>query len=254
MGDPKEYTKGQSFQTSNRGKETVNVNDNVGLKRQHENQQQDSKVQVEDVTKEESDDDAMPALEQAKDGGDAGAGVTGTAGKQSRTEKKSRKAIGKLGMKPVPGIMRVTVKKARNILFVIANPDVYKSPNSDTYVIFGEAKIEDYSGEGGLTDSVSKYKNQADVGASNLNDLPNLEPVTSTDASATSQASTGAATAAAAPAASSGSDSDLPSAEGLREEDIAMVAEQGKTTRAKAIEALRKSNNDMVQAIVSLSL
>jgi hypothetical protein len=28
-------------------------------------------------------------------------------------------------------------------LFVIAKPEVYKSPASDTYVIFGEAKIED---------------------------------------------------------------------------------------------------------------
>ena len=39
--------------------------------------------------------------------------------------------------------MRVTVKKAKNILFVISAPDVFKSPASDTYVIFGEAKIED---------------------------------------------------------------------------------------------------------------
>jgi len=250
MGDPKEYTKGQSHQTSHHQQQQTNVNDNTGLKVQHENQIKDhDKVKVEDVTKEDSDDE-MPALEQAKDGGaDAAAGAQG---KQSRTEKKSRKAIGKLGMKPVPGIMRVTVKKARNILFVIANPDVYKSPNSDTYVIFGEAKIEDYSGEGGLTDSVSKYKKEADVGAaSNLNDLPNLEPA---DTGAAAQSAATPASAAQ-PAAASASSSDAePSAEGLREEDIATVAEQGKTTRAKAIEALRKSNNDMVQAIVSLSL
>lgn len=35
--------------------------------------------------------------------------------KQSRSEKKSRKAMQKLGMKPVPGIMRVTVKKSKNV-------------------------------------------------------------------------------------------------------------------------------------------
>ena len=29
------------------------------------------------------------------------------------------------------------------MLFVIAQPDVYKNPNSETYVIFGEAKVED---------------------------------------------------------------------------------------------------------------
>jgi nascent polypeptide-associated complex subunit alpha len=65
--------------------------------------------------------------------------------KQSRSEKKSRKAMQKLGMKPVPGVQRVTIKKSKNILFVVSKPDVFKSPNSDTHVIFGEAKIEDLS-------------------------------------------------------------------------------------------------------------
>merc|ERR1712176_1234694 len=67
--------------------------------------------------------------------------------KVNRAEKKSRKAVQKLGMKPLPGIVRVTVKKSKNILFVISNPDVHKSPNSDTYIIFGEAKIEDLSAQ-----------------------------------------------------------------------------------------------------------
>lgn len=50
-------------------------------------------------------------------------------------------------MKAVPSIMRVTVKKSKNILFVISKPDVHKSPSSNTYVIFGEAKIEDLSAQ-----------------------------------------------------------------------------------------------------------
>merc|ERR1712190_370048 len=65
--------------------------------------------------------------------------------KQHGAEKKSRKAVQKLGMKPVPNIVRVTVKKSKNILFVISRPDVHKAPNSDTYIVFGEAKIEDLS-------------------------------------------------------------------------------------------------------------
>jgi hypothetical protein len=36
-------------------------------------------------------------------------------GKQSRSEKKSRKAMQKLGMKPVPGVTRVTIKKSKNV-------------------------------------------------------------------------------------------------------------------------------------------
>merc|ERR1719299_158044 len=67
--------------------------------------------------------------------------------KQNRSEKKSRKAVSKLGMKPVPGIVRVTVKKSKSILFVISRPDVHKSASTDTYVVFGEAKIEDLSAQ-----------------------------------------------------------------------------------------------------------
>lgn len=61
--------------------------------------------------------------------------------KQGRSEKKSRKAIGKLNLKAVPGVNRVTVRKSKNILFVINKPEVFKNPGSDTYIIFGEAKV-----------------------------------------------------------------------------------------------------------------
>jgi nascent polypeptide-associated complex subunit alpha len=33
------------------------------------------------------------------------------------------------------------------ILFVVTNPDVYKSANSDCYIVFGEAKIEDLNSQ-----------------------------------------------------------------------------------------------------------
>ena len=74
-------------------------------------------------------------------------GTQPKGGKQNRNEKKARKAVQKLGMKQVPSIVRVTVKKSKNVLFVISKPDVHKSPSSNTYVIFGEAKIEDLSAQ-----------------------------------------------------------------------------------------------------------
>merc|ERR1712205_131786 len=91
----------------------------------------------------DSDDDDDDDEEEVEggEGGDA------ARAKQSRSEKKSRKAMQKLGMKPVSGIVRVTIKKSKNILFVISKPDVFKSPASDTYIIFGEAKIEDLSAQ-----------------------------------------------------------------------------------------------------------
>ncbi|TRO68169.1 hypothetical protein FKB34_17640, partial [Glycocaulis profundi] len=61
-----------------------------------------------------------------------------SASKQSRSEKKARKAMSKLNLKPVPGICRVTIRKAKAIMFVISNAEVYKAQNVDTYIIFGE--------------------------------------------------------------------------------------------------------------------
>lgn len=46
--------------------------------------------------------------------GELGAGAT-EGSKQSRSEKKSRKAMMKLGMKPVTGVSRITIKRAKNV-------------------------------------------------------------------------------------------------------------------------------------------
>jgi len=53
--------------------------------------------------------------------------------------------MSRLGLKVVSGVTRVTIRKSKNILFVINKPDVYKSPAGDTHIVFGEAKIEDLS-------------------------------------------------------------------------------------------------------------
>jgi len=70
-----------------------------------------------------------------------------TSVKLHRSEKKARKVLGKLGLSPCPDVMRVTIKKSKDILFVIQNPDVFKVPESDTYIIYGEAKIEDLNAQ-----------------------------------------------------------------------------------------------------------
>ena len=46
-------------------------------------------------------------------------------------------------MKLIPGVERVTLKKSKNMMFEISKPDVYKNPTSDSYIIFGEAKVVD---------------------------------------------------------------------------------------------------------------
>merc|ERR1739841_293842 len=86
------------------------------------NMKAEDPVEVVDDVEDDSTDDDMPEMED----GEEGSGKS----KQSRSEKKSRKAMQKLGMKPVPGIVRVTVKKSKNILFVIKDPDVFKTNDS----------------------------------------------------------------------------------------------------------------------------
>merc|ERR1711890_167090 len=121
-------------------------------------------------TDSDGDDDSIPELEETA--GDAAgdptaAGAVGIGGdeaskaNQSRGEKKARKIMSKLGLKQVAGVSRVTIRKSKNILFVINKPDVYKTPASDTYIVFGEAKIEDLSQQAQM-EAAQKFK-AADV-------------------------------------------------------------------------------------------
>ena len=57
----------------------------------------------------------------------------------------------------VTGVSRVTIRKSKNILFVINKADVYKNPASDTYIVFGEAKIEDLSQQAQM-EAAQKFK------------------------------------------------------------------------------------------------
>merc|ERR1719235_1440272 len=139
--------------------------------------------------------------------------------KQSRSEKKSRKAMQKLGMKAVPDIIRVTVKKSKNILFVISRPDVFKSPSSDTYIIFGEAKIEDLSA-------------QAQSAAAEQFRTP--DPVKTPAVAA-------APAASAAAADDDGGDGDADES-GVEPKDIELVMSQAGCTRQKAVSALKAND------------
>ncbi|KAE9319688.1 hypothetical protein PF008_g18214 [Phytophthora fragariae] len=166
-------------------------------------------------------DDEIPALEEAPDAADA------EKGKHNRSEKKSRKAMQKLGMKPVGGIIRVTIKKNKNVLFVISKPDVFKSTVSETYVIFGEAKIEDLNAQG---QSLAAQQFKA--------------PATEAPA----------ADAAAPAAASVEEDDEDVDDSGIDAKDIQLVMSQAGVSKGKAVAALRSNDNDIVNAIMELTM
>lgn len=193
-------------------------------------------VRVEDDGSDSDSEDTIPELEDAGAGTtQLGGGATGlpidlvSKAKQSRGEKKARKIMLKLGLKQIQGVNRVTIRKSKNILFVINNPDVYKNPHSDTYIVFGEAKIEDLS-------------QQAQVAAAEKFKAP--EAAGATDTIGT--------TSSVAPIAEE--DEEEVDETGVDEKDIELVINQANTTRAKAIKALKNNNNDIVNAIMELTM
>ncbi|XP_049297545.1 nascent polypeptide-associated complex subunit alpha [Anopheles funestus] len=193
-----------------------------------------TEAKLEDALSDTETEDSIPELE------DAGAAATTqlSAGeipdiskaKQSRGEKKARKIMSKLGLKPVQGVNRVTIRKSKNILFVINNPDVYKNPHSDTYIIFGEAKIEDLT-------------QQAQVAAAEKFKAPEATP-----AAGEASSSTNVVTPIAE------EDEEEVDDTGIDDKDIDLVMSQANVKRAKAIRALKNNDNDIVNAIMELTM
>merc|ERR1712080_496197 len=55
---------------------------------------------------------------------------------------KAKETLSKLGLKKVDGVTRVVIRKPKGVLVAIQEPEVFKSPVSDCYIVFGEAKPE----------------------------------------------------------------------------------------------------------------
>ena len=112
---------------------------------------------------------------------------------------------------------------------MINQPDVFKSPNSDTYIIFGEAKIEDLNSQA--------------------------------QASAAQQLVSQAAQGREVPAVTQGKkeeveeeedDGEEVDEEGLEGKDIELVMTQAGVSRAKAVKALKNNNSDIVNSIMEV--
>jgi nascent polypeptide-associated complex subunit alpha len=159
----------------------------------------------------------------------------------NKTEKKARKALAKLGLKPVANVTRVTMKKQPSILFLIAEPEVFKSPaagGQETYVVYGQCQIDD-----GTQRRMPQQRYPANFNPAAASggadeeddDMPEMTP----------------AGEPAGGSASAGGDAD---AEGLAEKDIEMVMAQASCDRKKAIAALKKNGGDIVNSIMDLTM
>ncbi|VVC32187.1 Nascent polypeptide-associated complex subunit alpha,Nascent polypeptide-associated complex NAC domain [Cinara cedri] len=186
----------------------------------------------------DSDSDSSGADAAANKAGEGVSGVTAedlsNKARQSRGEKKARKIISKLGLKQIHGVNRVTIRKSKNILFVINNPDVFKNPASDTYIIFGEAKIEDLSQQAQVA-AAEKFKS-ADMMPSLLDKENATRPMVSQPIQEEEE-----------------EDGEIDY-KGVEEKDVDLVCAQAQVTKRKAIEALLRNNNDIVNAIMDLTM
>ena len=190
------------------------------------------------VIEEMSDsDEGPPPLTEANDenveqnqGGES-------SGKQSKSEKKARKAVQKLGYKVVPGITRATIKQKKTVMIIVESPDVYKSPNNSTYVVFGKATVEDVT-QNALKEAAGNFDAGAfdnmggDVEDLDGDDIPDLveegqKAVVEGEQEAVDET-------------------------GVEAKDIDLVMAQVSCTRGQAVAALRKNDGDIVNAIMEL--
>ncbi|KAI1424592.1 NAC domain-containing protein [Xylaria sp. FL1777] len=189
------------------------------------------KVSVE----EQDDDDSSDSEIEAGESGPTGS----SAVIHSRNEKKARKAIEKLRLTRVTGITRVTLRRPKNILFVINNPEVYKSPNSNTYIVFGEAKIED------LNSAAQQAAAQSLAAQGGEHDHAGHDH---------SHGDAGKAVESAEDKKDDDDDDEEVDADGLEDKDIELVMTQANVSRTKAIKALKENDNDIVNSIMALSV
>jgi nascent polypeptide-associated complex subunit alpha len=196
-------------------------------------------TEVEDV-----DDDDVPDLEEADDIPELDGGmdkIQQTAGDAesrqvtNRNEKKARKMMQRLGMFPVSGIERATFKTGgQGGYFFIDNPDVYTM--GKTYVIFGEAR------QGGNMQQQQAAMAQAQAQAAMAQQQQQAAGIMP------SVAEEGVEVEEMPELAEESVDES-----GVDDKDINLVMSQASCSRAKAVKALKENDNDLVNAIMSLT-
>jgi len=186
--------------------------------------EQKKTVTVEDASA--ADDFAdMPVLEEGAAPGEA----RGEGEKMTRNEKKTRKLIfSKHKYETVAGIRRVTIKTNRAV-FAIHDPDVFlvKEGKVSTYLVFGQIKNEDMA-----------HSRMAETAR-------NLIPPTEQETQKAEPATT-------TPDLSDIADDAEEDGVSIKSIELVLCQAQGKT-REEVKEALRKSNGDIVGAIMELA-
>ncbi|XP_076906995.1 nascent polypeptide-associated complex subunit alpha-like protein 2 [Bidens hawaiensis] len=180
---------------------------------------------VEEIENQHEEDPIIEDVKVDEDDKEEGGGADNSI--MSRSEKKNRKAMLKLGMTAVVGVSRVTIKKTKEVVFSISNPDVYKSSNSETYVVFGEAKMDDLL----QTQAAQRFR------------MPDMSSI---------MAKANAGDVATAKADEEEEEEEVDET-GVEPNDIELVMTQAGVSRVKAVKALKACEGDLVHAIMEVT-
>ena len=181
------------------------------------------KMKAKTLEEDSDDDDDVPDLEEQDGIGATVEGADPSARQLNRAEKKARKMMQRLNMRPVSDISRVTFKPRGGGYFAIDSPDVYEKNGS--YVIFGEAY------HGGQQAAMQQAAMQQAKAAAALQDKDGSGDVPTLDDDA----------------------DEAVDDSGVEAKDIELVMSQASCSRAKAVAALKENDGDLVNAIMSLT-
>eukprot|EP00835_Amoeboradix_gromovi_P005419 NODE_506_length_7505_cov_0.263705.p3 type:complete len:160 gc:universal NODE_506_length_7505_cov_0.263705:5844-6323(+) len=152
----------------------------------------------------------------------------------TKGERKAFKLFEKVGLKAAPSITKVTIKRPKNVLITIQHPQVWVTTDGKTYIVIGEPKFED------LTQSAKQQmaqllqqqqllaQQQSHAHSHEGHDHDHSEHVEEEE--------------------------EEEDATGLDSKDIELVQSQAHVSRNKAIRALKDNENDVVNAIMELTM
>ncbi|KAJ2779893.1 hypothetical protein H4R18_003749 [Coemansia javaensis] len=158
---------------------------------------------------------------------------------QSAAEKKARKAMLKKGFEQVAGITNISVIRKKSPMFSIYSPDVYKNAGSDTWIVFGEARVENL---GRMLNPGAQRAARAAAAASSSSGGVDLA----------AEAEAAAAAGAPAAGADAAGEEDVDET-GIDSNDIELIVAQANCSRARAVKALRNNSMDVVNAIMEIT-
>ncbi|KAJ3452489.1 hypothetical protein M0812_04258 [Anaeramoeba flamelloides] len=170
--------------------------------------------------------------------------------RQSKLEKKIRRQVSKLKLKPLKGVNMVVIKKqSESSELIIYDPDVYMTRKKDHYVIFGVLTVQDpnkllqQTAGDQVSDLLGKKETEEEKEEEEKEEEKKEEETKEEKVEKTEEKET-------EKTEEKDEEEDLT---GINVEDIQIVMDQAKCTRSVAIKALKEAGGDKVNAIISLT-